>query len=406
MTTLQIKTPRVFKPLLTRSRYKGIYGGRASGKSHFFAELAIERCLEAKTLIVCIREIQKSLEQSVKRLLENKIQVMGVGHLFEIQHDRIIAPHGGLIIFQGMQNHTADSIKSLEGFDVAWIEEGQTFSQYSLDILRPTILRKAGSEIWCGWNPRYKTDPVDVFFRQETPLDSVVVEANYHDNPFLNEAIYQEAEYDRSRDIDKYNWVWLGKYNDKSDARVFKNWRVKEFELPESTIFRLGADWGYAQDPSVLVRVSIEDKILYIDYEAYMVGCETDQLPDLFDTVPDSRKWFITADSARPETISYMQKHGFPKITPAAKGAGSVEDGLEFLKSYDIVVHPRCVHAIDELNSYSFKVDPLTEKVLPILQDKNNHVIDAIRYACEGARRALESKTDWQPLNLNKRRYY
>jgi phage terminase large subunit len=403
LTTLQIQTPRIFKPLLARSRYKGIYGGRASGKSHFFAELAIERCIESKTLIVCIREIQKSLEQSVKRLLENKIQALGVGHLFEIQHDRIIAPHGGLIIFQGMQNHTADSIKSLEGFDVAWIEEGQTFSQYSLDILRPTILRKQGAEIWCGWNPRYKTDPVDTFFRQNTPIDSIVVEANYHDNPFLAEAIVEEAEYDRLRDVDKYNWVWLGKYNDKSDARVFKNWRIKEFELPESTIFRLGADWGYAQDPSVLIRCAIDGKLLYLDYEAYMIGCETDQLPDLFDRVPDARKWFITADSARPETISYMQNHGYPRITPAYKGAGSVEDGLEFLKSYDIVVHPRCIHAIDELNNYSFKVDPLTDKVLPILEDKNNHVIDAIRYACEGARKALENEIVWQPLKITRK---
>lgn len=122
-----------------------------------------------------------------------------------------------------------------------------------------------------------------------------------------------------------------------------------------------------------------------------MVGCEIDQLPDLFDRVPDSRKWFITADSARPETISYMQKHGYPKINPAIKGSKSVEEGVEFLKSFDIVVHPRCIHTIQELTLYSYKVDPLTDKVLSVLEDKHNHVIDALRYACEGARRAAKS---------------
>lgn len=129
---------------------------------------------------------------------------------------------------------------------------------------------------------------------------------------------------------------------------------------------------------------------MYVDYEAYMVGCEIDMLPDLFDGVPESRKWFITADSARPETISYMKKHGYPKINAAIKGAKSLEEGVEFLKSFDIIVHPRCTHLIDELTMYSYEVDDLTGKVLPKLKDKDNHVIDALRYACEGVRRAVK----------------
>ena len=133
---------------------------------------------------------------------------------------------------------------------------------------------------------------------------------------------------------------------------------------------------------------------MYVDYEAYMVGCEIDRLPDLFDRVPDSRKWFITADSARPETISYIRNHGFPRINAAVKGAGSLEEGVEFLKSYDIVVHPRCIHLIDELTLYSYKIDKLTGVILPVLQDKKNHVIDSLRYACEGVRRAKKPSTD------------
>ena len=201
-------------------------------------------------------------------------------------------------------------------------------------------------------------------------------------------------EYDRKRDPDKYQHVWCGQYRKQSEALVFKNWRVEEFTAKAGVSHRLGADWGFATDPSVLVRCHIDGRTLYVDHEAHMVGCEIDMLPDLFDRVPESRKFFITADSARPETISYMRKHGFPRLNSAQKGAGSVEDGLEFLKTFDIVVHPRCVNLIAELKSYAYKVDPLTEEVLPILEDKNNHVIDALRYACEGARKATTKKSD------------
>ena len=138
----------------------------------------------------------------------------------------------------------------------------------------------------------------------------------------------------------------------------------------------------------MLIRCFLEGRRLFVDYEAYMVGCEIDQLPDLFRTVPDSERWFITADSARPETISYMRKHGFPKISAATKGARSLEEGVEFLKSFDVIVHPRCQHVIDELSSYSYETDELTGKVMPKLKDKDNHTIDALRYACEGVRRA------------------
>jgi phage terminase large subunit len=146
------------------------------------------------------------------------------------------------------------------------------------------------------------------------------------------------------------------------------------------------------------VRAYIVGRTLYVDQEAYAVGCEIDNTPALFDKVPGSRRWTIRADSARPETVSYMQRKGF-RIIPAVKGPGSVEDGIEFLKSYDIVVHPRCRHTIDELTSYSFKVDSKTDEILPVLDDKNNHVIDALRYACEGLRRAPKSKAPDAPRN-------
>ena len=399
MTTLRIDTPRVFKPLLGASRYKGAFGGRGSGKSHFFAELAIERSIMARTDIVCIREVQQTLAQSVKKLLELKIEGMGLGPRFNILRDHIESDSGGRIIFQGMQTHTAESIKSLEGYDIAWVEEAQSLSQRSLDLLRPTI-RKPSSELWFSWNPNFPTDPVDVLLRGEAPPpDAVVVQANYRDNPWLPDVLKAELEYDQKRDPDKFAHVWLGEYQRNSESRVFRNWSVEEFERPPGTVFRFGADWGYSIDPSVLVRCSIDGNRLYVDYEAYMIGCEITQLPDLFDRVPESRKWFITADSARPETISHMQRNGFPKISAAIKGAKSLEEGVAFLQAYDFVVHPRCQHVIDELTLYSYKTDPLTGKVTPILEDKNNHLIDALRYACEGARKSSANK--WKPIDYS-----
>jgi len=384
---LRIETPRVFVPLLDPARYKGAHGGRGSGKSHFFAELAIEESIRQKTDIVCIREVQQSLAQSVKKLLEVKIAALNLGSRFDIRQTEIRSDLGGLIIFQGMQNHTAESIKSLEGYDRAWVEEAQSLSQRSLDLLRPTI-RKEGSELWFSWNPNQPGDPVDALLRTDPPPDAIVVHANYRDNPWFPDVLQTEMEYDRRRDPEKYAHVWLGDYETHSEARVFKNWTVEEFERPKGTVFRLGADWGYAIDPSVLIRCSIDGKRLYVDYEAYMVGCEITNLPDLFDRVPDARKWFITADSARPETISHMQKNGFPRINAAIKGPRSIEEGVAFLQSFDIVVHPRCQHVRDELALYRYKTDPLTGKVLPLLEDKHNHCIDSLRYACEGVRKA------------------
>ena len=388
MRELVIDTPRWALPLLEPSRYKGVHGGRGSGKSHERAEALIERCIMQKTDAVCIREVQKSLAQSVKKLIEMKIEAMGVGHLFDVQQSLIKAPHGGVIIFQGMQNHTADSIKSLEGYDVAWVEEAQSLSQRSLDLLRPTI-RKPGSELWFTWNPNLETDPVDVLLRGKVPPpDAVVLQVNYRDNPWLPDVLSAEIDYDRNRDPDKFAHIWLGEYQRNSEARVFRNWRVEECEPPVGATFRIGADFGFSIDPSCLVRCWTIGQNLYVDYEAYQIGCEITNLPTLFMSVPEAEKWPMVADSSRPETISHLRNNGFPKILSAVKGARSVEEGVEFLKSFDIIVHPRCQHLIDELTLYSYKVDPLTSLVLPVLSDKDNHMIDALRYAMEGVRRA------------------
>lgn len=341
------------------------------------------------TRAVCLREVQNSIKDSVKQLLEDKIEKLGVGPQFRVTEQEIIGPNDSLVIFKGLRNHTSASIKSLEGFTRAFIEEAQTVSQRSLDLLIPTI-RAPGSELWFAWNPLHAKAPVDKLFAEnKDDPDFVCVTVNYYDNPWFPAELRRDMERDKARDPDKYAHVWLGGYQRNSEARVFRNWRVEEFETPNDVTFYYGADWGFSVDPTVLVRGWIKGRTLYIDREVYKVGCEIDRTPALFDTLDNrqARLWPMRADSARPETISYMQRHGYPKIVAALKGPNSVADGIEFLKSYDIVVHPRCTHTVDELSLYSYKIDPLTDEVLPILEDKKNHVIDALRYSIEGVRR-------------------
>jgi phage terminase large subunit len=215
LSTLTIPTAAVFEPLLAPARYKGAWGGRGSGKSHFFAGLLIEDSLAERGLSsVCIREVQKTLKDSAKRLIESKLADFGLGEKdgFKTYEDRIKTPGDGVIIFQGMQDHTAESIKSLEGFKRAWIEEAQTLSQRSLELLRPTI-RVDGSEIWCSWNPRRKTDPVDALLRGGTkPTGAAVVKANWRDNPWFTGVLEQERQ-DCFRDNpDQYAHIWEGDY--------------------------------------------------------------------------------------------------------------------------------------------------------------------------------------------------
>lgn len=375
-------------------RYRACHGGRGSAKSHSFAAALLIKAAKQSLRIGCYREIQKSIRDSVKRLLDDKISDLGLKDFYESTDTEIRGKNGSLIIFGGLRTNP-DAVKSTEGLDIAAVFEANKVSRRSWDLLIPTV-RKTGSEIWAEWNPENKDDPVDEMFRGKNgaPPGSIVRERNYTDNPFFPDVLLQELEWDRKRDPDKYQHIWLGGYLRNSETRVFRNWSIEAFERPAGTIYRLGADWGFAVDPSVLVRCSLDGNRLYIDYEAYSIGCEIVNLPELFMGVPEAEKWPITADSARPETISHMKQNGFPKIRAAIKGSGSIEDGIEWLKSFDIVVHPRCVHTIDELTLYSYKTDPLTGNVLPILEDRNNHVIDAVRYACEGARRATKPKKD------------
>lgn len=241
MPVLEIPTARVFRPLLEPARYKGAWGGRGSGKSHFFAALLVEDAIRIPGLrAVCIREVQRSLKESAKKLIEDKIQEMGVGHLFEVLADHIKTPGDGLIVFQGMQDHTAESIKSLEGFKRAWVEEAQTLSSNSLKLLRPTI-RAEDSELWFSWNPRRKMDQVDVMFRQQKPpTGSVVVKANWCDNPWFPKVLEQERTDCLEKDPDQYDHVWEGGYISVAEGAYYAKHLAKA--KAEGRIGKIAAD--------------------------------------------------------------------------------------------------------------------------------------------------------------------
>lgn len=240
---IRIKVAPVFKPLLSPARYKGAWGGRGSGKSHFFAENVISDSLLIPGLrTVCIREVQKSLVQSAKRLIEDKLihYKLDTGAGFQIFKDRIETPGDGLIMFQGMQDHNAASIKSLEGFGRAWVEEAQTLSEESMKLLRPTI-RGEGSELWFSWNPRRKNDPVDILLRQgDIPTGAVVVKANWEDNPWFPTVLEQERHDCFHYEPEQYEHIWNGDYVGILKGAYFA--KQMAVAKSEGRISKVGAD--------------------------------------------------------------------------------------------------------------------------------------------------------------------
>lgn len=382
---LEISTPRWFLPFLEPAPFKGAHGGRSSGKSHQFAELLVEDHIRDPHLSsVCIREVQKSLKFSAKRLLESKIRRMGVEHYFDAKGGEIRDRRGdGIIIFQGMQDHTADSIKSLEGFKRAWVEEAQNLSARSLELLEPTI-RADDAEIWFTWNPVNPEDAVDQFMRKNPPKGAVVAEVNYMDNPFLPQRSRDSAERMMKSDDEAYTHVWLGGYLRFSDAQVLRGkWRIDEFEpTPDWDGPYQGLDFGFSQDPTAGTRWWIHENRLFLEYEAGRTELELDDTADfLTREIPDFDKYITRADNARPESISYLKRNGLPMLRAVDKWPGSIEDGISFLRSFEeIVIHTRCKESQTEARLYSHKVNKAGD-VLPDIVDKHNHYIDSGRYA-------------------------
>lgn len=279
-TTLRIRTARTLLPLTEHSRYKGAWGGRGSGKSHFFAELLVEECLRFPgTRAICIREIQRTLAESSKHLVEAKIEAMGVSHMFSVTREHIETPGGGVILFQGMQNHTAESIKSLEGCRIAWVDEAQALSERSLSLLRPTI-RVDGSEIWFSWNPTRKADAVDRFLRTLKPDDAIVVKCNWRDNPWWNPTLEKERQLELGMYPERYDHTWEGGYakafegayfaKNLAEARTAKPCRIgvvaRDPLLPVRAFFDLGGSGATADAMAIWIGQWVGREIRLLDY--------------------------------------------------------------------------------------------------------------------------------------------
>lgn len=387
----QYWSQNLFRP----KRYKIAYGGRGSSKSWTFTDALIVRALTEKVRVLCAREFQNSINDSVHRLLAKRIEELGFSSYFTIQRDTITSFNGSEFTFKGLR-HNSESIKSTAGINICWIEEAQTISQESLDILIPTI-REPDSEIWMTMNPRLEDDPVYKLFIAKPHPEAFLFKVNYTENKHFPAVLEMERRLMLERDPALYNHVWLGECLTATDAQVFKDkWQVREFTpiLPyrdndgkhhkgwEYPLY--GMDFGFSQDPTACVKVWVHDETLYIEKEAVKVGLELDDTADYIKSfMPEIASDTVRADSARPESISYLSRHGL-NTKAVKKWKGSVEDGVTHMRSYkSIVIHPQCTTAINEFMLYSYKVDARTGDIKTDIVDKHNHVIDAIRYAVE-----------------------
>lgn len=390
MTEVNIDIPEAFDFLLQRHRYKSAYGGRGRGASWSFARVLSTVASFQKKRILCTREYQNSIKDSVHKVLSDQIDLLGLTNYFNINKTEITSRCGSEFIFKGLQHPL--EIKSIEGIDIVWLEEAQNVSEESWRFLIPTI-RKENSEIWLSWNTGVTSDPTYQRFVANPPEDCVSKLLTYRDNPFFPETLRKEMEYCRRVDPEAYDHIWEGNCLVLGEALIFRGkFEVKDFEAPHGTRFYYGADWGFSNDPTVLVRCYIQDNDLYIDHCVHGVGVELEEIPELFDAVPGSRDHVIRADSARPETISYIKRKGFA-IVSCEKWNGCVQDGIAHMRMYNrIYIHPRCKAVLDEMQHYSYKKDKKTEEILPIVVDKFNHAIDSIRYALE---ERIKGEIDW-----------
>lgn len=401
MTTIQIKLPKKIRKAFQKPRgelrYRGFFGGRGSGKSFNVAKMAAIWGYIEPLRILCTREFQNSIKYSFHAELKAAIASEPFLEMaYDVGVDYIRGKNGTEFLFKGLRNNT-QSIKSLAKIDICIVEEAEDIAESAWEVLEPTI-RAPKSEIWVIWNPKHRGSATDTRFRINTPPRSCVVEVNHNDNPFFPPALDELRKYQKATlDPARYEWIWEGAYYEQSDAQVFRG-KFKEMAFEPQAHWHgayFGLDFGFSQDPTAAIECYIADNRLYIYRDFSQVGVELDDTANkIIQKMPSIGQHVVRADNARPESISYLKRHGLPRIAAVDKGKGSVEDGIEFIKSFDdVIIHPNCEATLREFKLYSYKVDRLSGDVLPVLLDANNHCIDALRYALEPImkqRRGLE----------------
>lgn len=396
MTTAQIQLPKKLISVFVAEnvRYRGAHGGRGSAKTRSFALMTAIKgyqfAEEGKSgVILCAREFMNSLADSSMEEVKQAIHSIDwLKDYYDIGQNYIRTKNGLVsYVFCGLR-HNLDSIKSKARILLCWVDEAENVSEIAWRKLTPTV-RETDSEIWVTWNPETDGSPTDKRFRKTPPDNAIIVEMNYNDNPFFPDVLEQERLNDLARlDYASYAWIWEGAYLENSDKQVLSGcYKVEAFDdnlYKKADRLLFGADFGFANDPNTLIRSFILNDCLYIEYEAYGLHIELDEMPAFYDSVPEARKWIIKGDGSRPETISHIKRKGF-NISAAKKWQGSVEDGIAFLRGFkQIIIHPRCKRTAEEARLYSYKTDRVTNEVLPIIEDKNNHCWDAVRYSLDG----------------------
>jgi len=377
---------RAFQPLIDfdrpRFRCYAYHGGRGSAKSVQFARALLLIADHHYTRTLCTREFQRSIADSVHLTLSDEIRALGAEGRFSIRDTWIENLVTGSVFLFGGLRVNPKSLKSIPKVNICWVEEADVVSESSWQTLIPTI-REPGSEIWISFNPCEEDAPTYKRFVLNPPPRSLVRKVTWRDNPWFSRESAEERDHLRSTDPEAYMHVWEGEVLKRSAAQILAGkWKIDDFAPgPEWDGPYFGADWGFSQDPTTLLKVWINDGNLYVEHEAYKVGCELDDTPALFDKVPGSRRYRIRADNSRPETISHIRRAGFD-VVACDKWPGCVEDGIAHLRQYkQIVIHPRCRETILEARLYSYKVDKRTGDPLPDVLGKHDHCIDAIRYA-------------------------
>lgn len=390
MQTATIDLPPKLVPILSPPRgsaqYRGSYGGRGSGKSYSFALMAAVWGYAEPLRILATREIQASIRESFHAELKAAIEAHHwLSAHYEIGVDYLRGRNGTEFIFRGLR-HNAQSIKSLAKVDLTIVEEAEDVPEASWLALEATVFRQPKSELWAIWNPCRDGSPVDARLRKNPPPGALIAELNWNDNPFFPAPLETLRRREQERlDPATYAWVWEGAYLENSDAQVFAGkWRIADFEPSKKWDGPYcGGDFGFANDPTAAVECWIHDDCLYIHREAFKVQLELDDtVPFVTGLIPSFLTHKSRWDNARPESISYLRRHGMPSAVAVDKWKGSVEDGIKFMRSFrKIIVHPRCRNTAREMRLYSYKKDRLTGDVLPQIVDSDNHGIDAIRYA-------------------------
>lgn len=388
----------MFLPLLQPARYKGAHGGRGSGKTHFFGGALIERCIIQPTRAVCLREVQKDLKDSVRQVLLDKMEMHGVRQYFDVIQSEIRGPHGSLITFKGMNDYTADSIKSLEGYDIAWFAEAQRASQRSLQLLRPTM-RKDTSEMWFDWNPESDADPVDKLLRGENrPANSIVVEANWRDNPWFPSVLRKEMEEDRAADPELAAHIWDGTYRQAPKGAYYAK-LLAEAKLqgrvgrvPYDPTLAVHVSWDLGNGPNMCAWFSqwVRREVRIIDF---LQGTE--------EALQEGWAWYFKQLRAKPYSYGNMILPHDARASQRAAGKGDDQtvreagyktritdpmdpgEGVKIVQKFIPLCwidEERCAEGLKALNNYQMNWDDKMRVDRGPLHNWASHPADAFRH--------------------------